>query len=227
VYDNAKEAGCPVCLQQGPGAARKESGSPEEAARKGRLLLLVGLLVLVAGGGAAYWYFSSHNAETRAQFVRDSLAYVVAGPPAPDTTTFAKADDLSPIRNARALHRTLNALIRNNRTTLLGFAEGPVDTSAADGAAQRRARQYAQFAARWHAALDAATAGGADFRYEPGVQYSLQMERVSNYLGGAVSVLRDAVPRDRVKPRATRSDDLRTASGYLATAGTELTNLPR
>jgi hypothetical protein len=148
-------------------------------------------------------------------------------PAIPDTTRFARADDLTPIRRARALASALDGLVRGNRSTLLRFAAGPVDTSVTDRVARRAALAYVQFAARWHARLDNATKDGHDFRYEPGVQFSLQMERATNALDAALAVARDAVPRDNVKAAADRRSDLTAITGYLRSARTELSNLPR
>ncbi len=231
VFDNAKEEGCPLCLAErqmprAPGR-KPEAPGPEAAAAKGRLVLLGIVGLLVAIGGGVWLYLDGSNEEDRAQAVRDSLRAVAAGPARPDTTTFARASDLTPIRRARALKSALEGLLRAHRATILGMREGPIDTAAADRAEKQRARQYAAFAARWHQRLDAASAGGTDFRYAPGVQMGPQMESVTNYLGAALSVMRDVVPRERVKPRAERQSDLTATSGYLNSAGTVLTNLPR
>ena len=232
VYDSDQERACPACLAEGPhrrpafAQARKEASAPEEAARRGRLTLLVLLLVMTLAGAAAYLYLTSHTAEKRAQTVYDSLRAVAAGPRRPDTSLFAATNDLTPIRRARSLKATLDALVRSNRATILGMATGPIDTTAGDRAAQRRAKQYAAFVRRWHASLDAATRNGTDFRYAPGVQYSLQMDQATNSLGAAVAVLNDMVPHESVKLRATRQADLTAAMGYLSSAGTVLTNLP-
>lgn len=231
VYDSDEERGCPLCLAEGPHRrpllyAAKGDDSPAEAASRGRLVLLLLLLAIVAAGAGAYWYFSTHTPERRAQEARDSLRALAAGPPRPDTSLFAKATDFSPIRRARALKASLEGLIRGNRSTVLGMAAGPIDTTVTNRAARTRARQYAAFVRRWHAALDATTRGGTEFRYEPGVQYSLQMDQVSNSLSAAAAVLRGMVPQDSVNPRATRQADLTSATGYLNNAGTVLTSLP-
>jgi hypothetical protein len=227
VYDDAKERGCPLCLSGPPVGKLQSRTDPEEAAQKGRLVLLVSLLVLAAAGASAWYYFSTHNAETRAQAERDSLRAIAAGPPRPDTSVFAKADDLSPIRRARALHAGLSGLIRADRAAVLRYAEGPVDTTVADRTAKRTALAYVRLAERWRSRLDTLTRDGTDFRYEPGVQYSLQMEQVTNYLGAAVSVLRSVAPTNRVRSADDRRNDLTTAGGYLARAASELSNLPR
>lgn len=232
VYDDSKDAKCPLCLQEesmprAPGKAAKASRTPEEAQAAGRTVLLLVLLGIVAISAGAWWYFSTHNAVDRAQAVRDSLRAAAAGPARPDTTQFARADDLSPIRHARALRNTLDALLRGNRSSVLGFREGPIDTAATDRAEKRRVQQYLAFYRRFHDRLDAATRNGTDFRYAPGVQYSLQMENVTNQLRAALSVMRDMVRADAVKPRSERVEDLRAAAGYLHAASTVLTNLPR
>jgi hypothetical protein len=227
IFDDAKERGCPVCMSGPPVGKLQSRTEPEEAAAKGRLIILAALLVVAAAAGGGWWYWSRNNAAVREQAARDSIRALAAGPPRPDTTVFARADDLTPIRRARALHAGLTRLIRDQRAAVLRYAEGPIDTAVADRAAQRTAKAYVQLAERWHARLDTLTKDGTDFRYAPGVQYSLQMDQVTNYLGAAVSVLRDVAPRDRVRSAGDRRTDLTTAGGYLSRAGSELTNLPR
>ncbi len=229
VYDNAKEEGCPLCREEAllPRAPKKAEAPGPEATSGGRLVLLAILGLVVAGGGGAYWYLSRNPEQDRAQIVRDSLRAIAAGPARPDTTKFAAPTDLTPIRRARALRTALDGLLRANRATILGMREGPFDTAAAERAEKQRARQYAAFVGRWHQRLDAATAGGTDFRYAPGTRMGPQMESVTNYLGAAVSVMRDLVPREHVKPRAERQADITATGGYLNSAGTVLTNLPR
>ena len=231
VYDDANGGKCPLCLQEAsmpraPGRQKTET-NPAELQSAGRMTLLVVLLVIVAILGGVYYYMSTHTAEDRAQFVRDSLRAEAAGPARPDTTRFARADDLSPIRRARQLRNALDGILRANRSTILAQREGAMDTAATDRAEKRRVQQYLTFYTRFHGRLDAATRGGADFRYEPGVQYSLQMENVTNQLQAALSVMRDMVRQNEVKPRAERQADLRAAAGYIHAAGTVLTNLPR
>ena len=114
----------------------------------------------------------------------------------------------------------------DNRAALLRFSAGPIDTADTNRTARRHSLVYAAFARRWHARLDDATKNGHDFRYEPGVQYSLQMEQVTNQLDAALAVERDVVPFDRVKPLGDRREDLVAAAGYLNGARTVLTNLP-
>src|SRR5262245_3402505 len=70
VYDTAKDAKCPLCLQEenmprAPGKAKQSA--PVEEPSGGRTVLLLLLLVLVGIGAAAYWYISTHNAVDRAQ----------------------------------------------------------------------------------------------------------------------------------------------------------------
>lgn len=227
IYDSAREEGCPVCLSLPPGWEKRASSAakPEKAPTNPLLFVLLGVVaVLGAGYGGWTWYQQKQAerlaAEARAQ--REMLQ-----PPLPDTMRFARADDLTPIRRARALAASIQGLLGANRSPLLGFAEGPVDTAAPDRATQRAAKAYVQFATRWHARLDIATKDGHDFRYEPGVQFSLQMERATNALDAALAVARDVVPRDQVKPRAERQRDVTAITGYLASARTELSNLPR
>ena len=230
VYDTAKDAKCPLCLQEenlprAPGKARAET-TPDEASAKGRLVLLGLLLVVVLIGAGVYWYFDTHNAADRAQAVRDSLRAEAAGPPRPDTTQFAHANDLSPIRRARSLRASLEGMLSSNRGAVMGWAAGPIDTTVTDRAGKRHVAQYAAFYKHWTDRLDALTRNDADFRYAPGVQYSLQMENVTNQLQAAVSVMRDMVRQYEVKSRTERTADIRAASGYLHAAGTVLTNLP-
>jgi len=228
VYDSDKERGCPLCLKGVPGAnAPKAARTPEEAQSLGRTFLLLFLMVIVAISGGVYWYTSTHNAQTRAQAARDSLRALAAGPPEPDTTLFAAANDLTPIRRARALKAALERLLSRNRRTLFAFAAGPLDTAATDRATKRKVQQYQDFAKRWHDALDAATRNGTDFRYAPGVRYSMQMENVTNQLQAALSIMRDMVRRDEVRPLSNRRADATSVAGYLHAAGTVLTNLPR
>lgn len=233
VYDDSKDAGCSVCVQEAnmpraPGGHAKPVESDEEAAsKKGRALLLGMLVVLLAVAGGVYWYLSTHNAQTRADSTRDSLRALAAAPIGPDTTTYAAPNDYAPIRRARALKAGLETMLRSNRAGVLGWREGVYDTAAADRADKRLAKQYADYVKRWHDRLDAMTRSGTEFRYAPGVRYTEQMENVTNQLQAALSVMRDMVRRDTVKPRAERVTDLNAAAGYLNSAGTVLTNLPR
>lgn len=232
VYDNAKDDGCPLCLQEASmprapgGAAAPKTTNPEEAAAKGRMVLMLLLLGVVLGAGGFFWYRSRHPPVSAQQAAYDSMR-ALAAEPRIDTTRFVDPSDLSPIRRARALRASLGAMLSANRATILGFAGGPVDTAVADRAAQRRALAYAAFARRWHERLDALTREGADFRYAPGTRMGPQMENVTNYLGAAISVMRDMVRPLEVKPRAERQADLAAAGGYLNSAGTVLSNLPR
>ncbi len=231
VYDDAKDAGCPLCVQdaalpRAPGGAAAREPDIEGAQSRGTLLLLGILVVIAAGAGGVYWYSSTHNAQTRADFRRDSLRALAAAPRGPDTTKYAAPNDLSPMRRARALKGSLDAMLRGGRGAVLSFAAGPIDTMAADRAVKRRAKQYASFAKHWHDRLDAMTRGGTEFRFGPGVRYGEQMEHATNQIQAALSVMRDMVRRDVVKPRSERVADLRAAAGYLNAAGTVLTNLP-
>ena len=228
VYDDAQDAKCPLCQQEvsmprAPGRARQE---PAPAQASGRMMLLAVLLVIALIAGGAYYYFSTHTAADRAQVVRDSLRAAAAAPVV-DTTHFARADDLTPIRRARALRATLLDILSDNRATVLGLTAGPIDTAATDRATRRSVQRYQAFYQRYTGRLDAATRNGSDFRYAPGVQYSLQMENVTNQLRAALSVMRDMIRPLEVKPRTERQEDLRAAAGYLNAAGTVLTNLPK
>jgi len=184
------------------------------------------LLVVLLGAGGTWWYLSNNQPEDAAQAAYDSLRAVAAGPPRPDTTKFVDPSDYTPIRRARALRNALDQILAT-RAPLLGFREGPVDTSVTDRAEKRRALQYAAFARRWHERLDAATRNGTDFRYAPNTRLGPQMESVTNYLRAALSVMRDMVPPDRVKSMTERRDDAVAARGYLNSASTTLSNLPR
>jgi hypothetical protein len=93
-------------------------------------------------------------------------------------------------------------------------------------AGKRHLQQYNAFYKHWMDRLDAITRNGTDFRYAPGVQYSLQMDNVTNQLQAAASVMRDMVRPYAVKPHTERQADIRAATGYLHAAGTVLTNLP-
>jgi len=214
-----------------PRAPGKGAGAsivtPEEAAARGRQFLLkVALVVVVVIGVIALFLSRRETAADRAQARSDSLRAVAAGPARPDTAKFARANDLSPIRHARALRASLLGIL-GGRGGLMGFSEGPIDTLATDRAEVRRVRAYAAFAKHWHDRLDAATRNGTEFRYAPGVQFGPQMDNVTNQLQAALSVMRDMVRRDAVKPLRERRADATAAAGYLNAAGTVLTNLPR
>lgn len=227
IYDNAKDEGCPVCLSLPPGW-EKRAATPEKEEKPPTnplVWLLLGVVVLGAAGyGGWAWYSAKQEAKRLAE---EQARREMLQPAIPDTTRFARADDLTPIRRARALAAALDGLVGGSRSALLSFAEGPVDTTVTDRAEKRRATGYVQFATRWHDRLDNATRDGHDFRYEPGVEFSLQMERANNAIDAALAVARDVVPRDRVKPRAERQRDLTAIVGYLRSARTELSNLPR
>lgn len=227
IYDNAKEEGCPVCLSLPPGWEKKAAAAKKEEPPQSRLslYLLLGLVVVGGGGYGGWTWYQKKAAERRAAEERARREMIQ--PTLPDTMKFARADDLTPIRRARGLAGAIGAIVNANRAALLRFPEGPVDTAAADRVVQRRSREYVALATRWHARLDDATKDGHDFRYAPGVQFSLQMEQANNSLGAALAVARDVVPRDRVRPLAERRRDLTAIAGYLAGARTTLSNLPR
>jgi hypothetical protein len=214
-------------MPRAPGASRTVEPDLEGARSRG-VLMLLGLVVIIGVlAGGFYWYTSTHNAQTRAQDTRDSLRALGAAPAGPDTTKYAAPNDYTPIRHARALKAGLENMLGGSRAAVLGWAEGVYDTAATDRAEKRRAKQYFDFQKRWHDRLDAMTRGGTEFRYAPGVRYTGQMENVTNQLQAALSVMRDMVRKDAVKPRAERVADLTAANGYLRAAGTVLTNLPR
>ena len=212
-------------MPRAPGkAAGSAVVSPEEAAAKGRKFMMSVLLgvVVVVGLGVVLWSKFHKTPEDRAMAARDSLRAIAAGPARPDTMKFAAANDLSPIRRARALRGSLLNIL-GGRGGLMGFSEGPADTLAVDRAELRRARAYLAFHARWHGRLDAATRNGTDFRYAPGVQFGPQMDNVTNQLQAALSVMRDMVRPGVVKPLSERRSDATAAAGYLNAAGTVLT----
>jgi hypothetical protein len=228
IYDNTKEEGCPVCLSLPPGWEKKAAAAaakPEKTPTNPFLYLVLGVVLLAGAGFGGWTWYQARQAKQRA--AEERARREMLQPTIPDTTVFARADDLTPIRRARALASVIDGLVSANRSALLGFPEGPVDTAAADRAEQRRAKSYVQLATRWHARLDNASSDGTDFRYEPGVQFSLQMERATNALSAALAVARDVVPMDRVRPRADRQRDLTAIVGYIRSARTELSNLPR
>lgn len=215
-------------MPRAPGSASQQAAKhdAEAAAAKGRNLMLFVLLVVVVGAAAAWYWTSQNKPEDRAQQAFDSLRAMAAGPPRADTTKFVDPSDYTPIRRARALRNALDNIL-STRAPLMGFAPGPLDTGSTDRAERRRSQQYALFAERWHERLDRATAGGTDFRYAPGTRMGPQMESVTNQLAAALSVMRDMVPRDRVKSMIERRDDAVSVRGYLNSASTTLTNLPR
>ncbi len=192
--------------------------------------LLIALVVLVAAYGA-YYYLVIQNrpSEASQEFTRRraAAARALADGGATDTTHFVDPTDLTPVRQARAMKAALEALLRGQRGTLLGFAEGPIDSAATDRAEKRRVRAYLTFVKRWNDRIDAAAKNGSEFLYPPGTRLGPQMEIVTNQLQAVLSVMRDMVPSDRVKPHAERQSDAEAAGGYLNASGTVLTNLPR
>jgi hypothetical protein len=212
-----------------PRAPGSKTVEPDlEGAKSRGLTILLGLVVVIAAAAFAFYrYTSTHNDQTRAQATRDSLRALGAAPAGPDTTKYAAPNDYSVIRHARALKAGLEGMLNGSRASVLGWAAGAYDTAATDRAEKRRAKQYVDFQKHWQDRLDAMTRGGTEFRYAPGVRYTEQMENVTNQLQAALSVMRDMVRKDVVKPRTERSADITAANGYLRAAGTILTNLPR
>jgi hypothetical protein len=227
IYDSDKERGCPLCLAMGPAdhraQSREQQGTKPPASVSWMLAIFV-LAMVVAGVVFAWKWHEKKVAEEAAAALRARQELIA--PTQPDTSHFAPANDLTPIRRARALAATLADIMGDNRAALLRFGTGPIDTADTNRTARRRSLEYATFARRWHARLDDATRSGHDFRYAPGVQYSLQMEQVTNQLSAALAVERDMVPFDHVKALSDRREDLVAASGYLNGARTVLTNLP-
>jgi hypothetical protein len=230
VYDSDKEEGCPLCLQERsmPRAPVQKEGPKPPSPFLNYLLIA---LVLALAGYGAYYYFVVRNrpSEAAQEFTRRraAAARLLADRGTGDTTKFVDPNDLTPVRQARALKSALEGLLHGQRGTLLGFTEGPIDTAATDRAEKRRVRDYHAFVRRWNDRLDAATKNGSEFLYPPGTRLGPQMETTTNQLQAALSVMRDMVPPDRVKARAERQSDAEAAGGYLNAAGTVLTNLPR
>ena len=227
IYDSDKDRGCPLCLAQGPADRRAQARDSKEERKAGGVPWIAILAVPVLVGAGIYygWTYYQQKQEEKAAAELRARQELIA-PTQPDTTRFARANDLTPIRRARVLTATLADIMGDNRATLLRFGPGPIDTADTNRTARRRALDWSAFARRWHGRIDDATRNGHDFRYEPGVQYSLQMEQVNNQLAAALAVLRDAVPFDHVKPIGDRRQDLVAVTGYLNGARTVLSNLP-
>ena len=193
--------------------------------------LLIALAALAGGYGAYYYFVVVRNrpSEAAQEFTRRRVAAAraLADRGTGDTTQFVDPSDLVPMRRARAMKAALEGLLHGQRGTLLGFAEGPIDPAATGRAEKRRVRDYLSFVKRWNDRLDAATRNGSEFLYPPGTRLGSQMETVTNQLQAALSVMRDMVPADRVKPHGERQSDAEAAGGYLNAAGTVLTNLPK
>ncbi|MFI5281269.1 MAG: hypothetical protein ACHQU1_12305 [Gemmatimonadales bacterium] len=231
VYDSDKEEGCPLCLQE-LAAPRAPKPQPEGPKPPSPLLnyLLIGLVLAIAGYGA-YYYFVVRKRPSDAAVEysrrRAAAASALAERGTGDTTKFVDPNDLSPVRQARALKAALESLLQSQRSQLLGFSEGPINSAATDRAERRRVKDYLTFVRRWNERIDAATRHGTEFLYPPGTRLGSQMETVTNQLQAALSVLRDMTPPDHVKPRSERQSDAVAAGGYLNAAGTVLTNLPK
>ncbi len=233
VYDSDKDAGCPACLAESempraPGPARKDSEPPKPPSNILGIFIL--LLFLGGAGYGGYYYYKLRNrpSEAAQEYARRraNAARVLGGAPV-DESHFVDPSDLTPVRQARALKAALEGLLQGQRGALLGFREGPIDSAATDRAEKRRNKDYATFVGRWNARLDAATRNGTEFLYPPNTRMGPQMETVTNQMQAALSVMRDLVPADRVKPHDERQSDLTAAGGYLNAAGTVLTNLPK
>ncbi len=228
VYDD-REAGCPLCLQEStqPRASKQKEVPKPPSPILGYFMVA---LVLAGVGYGAYWFFVVKNRPSAAVLARAAQrasAAAVMSESHGDTSKFVDPDDLTPVKKARALKTALDGLLTGQRGALLAFTDGPIDTAATDRAERRRARDYATFARRWHERIDAATKDGSEFTFPPGTRLGPQMETINNQLRASLSVLRDMVPRDQVRPRATRQEDANEAAGFLNAAGTQLTNLPR
>jgi hypothetical protein len=231
VYDSDKEEGCPLCQkeQEMPRAPKPQKEGPKPPSPFLNYLLIALVLAIAAYG--AYYYLIVRNRPTEAalEFTRRraDAARMLADRGTGDTTKFVDPNDLTPVRQARAMMNALTSLLQAQRGTLLGFSQGPIDSAATDRAEKRRVRDYLTFVRRWNERIDAATKNGSEFLYPPGTRLGPQMESVTNQLQAALSVMRDMAPPDRVKSSAERQSDAVAAGGYLNAAGTQLTNLPR
>ena len=230
VYDSDKEEGCPLCLQDRtmPRAPKQQEGPKPPSPFLNYLLIA---LVLAGMGYGAYYYFIVRNrpSEAAQEFTRRraTAARMLADRGAGDTSKFVDPNDLTPVRQARAMKSALDALLQGQRGALLGFSSGPIDAAATGRAEKRRVHDYLAFVKRWNDRLDAAAKNGTEFIYPPGTRLDQQMETVTNQLQAALSVMRDMAPTERVKSGAERQSDVEAAGGYLNAAGTVLTNLPR
>lgn len=231
VYDSEKEEGCPLCLQDRslPRAPKQQKEGPKPPSPFLNYLLIA--LLLAGAGYGAYYYFVIRNrpSEAALEFTRRraSAARMLADRGEGDTSRFVDPNDLTPVRQARAMKSALESLLQGQRGALLGFSAGPIDPAATGHAEKKRVHDYLVFARRWNERLDAAAKNGTEFKYPPGTRLDQQMETVTNQLQAALSVMRDMAPPDRVKSSAERQSDIEAAGGYLNAAGTVLTNLPR
>ena len=235
-YDDTKAAGCAQCIQEGVGelprapVTRHKEPVQDPTKMSFGLVVFVFFAIIAIIGGGVYWYHSNHNDQTRAAQVRDSLraeGASLGGPVQTDTAHLAAPNDLGPIRRARALRAGLESMMHSGRGTILKWTAGPVDTTAGTRKQQKAAKQYVAWARRWSAQIDRLTRDGTDFRYAAGVRFGEQMDNVTNQLHAAIRVMRDVVRVNEVKPRTDRSNDLRSVTGYLNSAGQELSGLPR
>ena len=215
VYDDI--TACPSCQREGAGGRAAAAPEPERKKPIGTVVLA---LLVVLGGAAGVYFLRKHAAEQAARDAARARAEQAAAVLAPRVPPSA---EVALIRRSRPLAATLDQILRANRGTILGFAEGPVDTAAADRREARRAKQYVTYAQRLEqqftrAAGDGPASWGAR---------SEEVQAVEHYLAAVIGALRQAAPSDHVPPRAERQRVLDAARGYLAAAHTALSNLPR
>jgi hypothetical protein len=188
-------------------------------------------LVLAGLGYGAYYYFVIKNrpSEAALEFTRrrNTAARMLADRPEGDTSKYVDPNDLTPVRQARAMKSALESLLQSQRGALFGFSAGPIDPAATGRAEKKRVRDYLAFQRHWSGRLEAAARNGTEFKYPSGTRLDQQMETVTNQLQAALSIMQDMAPPDRVKSSAERRSDAEAAGGYLNAAGTVLTNLPR
>lgn len=212
VYDDFMM--CPRCQKEATG------GAAEPPKRKLPTLRIVLALLAVAGVSAGVYFWRQHAREQAARAAARERAERAAAVAAARVPPGAEVEL---IRRARRAASSLDRILRADRGAILGFAEGPVDTAAADRGASRRAKQYAAFVRRMEQQLvGAAGEGPATWGAK-----SEEVQAVANYLAAAIGGLRHAAPPGHVPPRADRRRDLDASRGYLEAAHTALGSLPR
>ena len=215
VYDDI--AACPSCQREGGGGRAAATPEPERKKSVGTVVLA---LLVVLGGAAGLYFLRRHAAE---QAARDAARARAEQAAAVLAARVPPSAEVALIRRSRPLAATLEGILRANRGTILGFAEGPVDTAAADRREARRAKQYVTYAQRLEQQL---TRAAGDGPASWGAR-SEEVQAVEHYLAAVIGALRQAAPPDHVPPRAERQRVLDAARGYLAAAHTALSNLPR
>jgi hypothetical protein len=211
VYDD--NTACPACLREAAGGALR-------AKRKAPVGAILLVLVLAAAAGLGGWWWRERSKEQAARSAAlaraEHAAAALAARVAPET-------ELELIRRARRLAQALDRLLSANRRTILGFAEGPVDTAATTRVEARRAQQYLAYVRR----IEQQLAAASPERPSNWGARSEEVRAVTNYLSATISQFRDALPPDRVPPRAERVRALDSARGYIEAAETALSGLPR